>query len=144
MAVHALEGKDTLLIAPVSGTATAAANLDTLSSSGVKSDYASFRVFANSETNTNASDMTIGLLESNDTVLTNFATVVANVTLDRTAAAFHRYEVDVRKRKRYLRIATTPGTTTNDPAIVCALGTLTRHKQGPTTATSLAANVTIT
>ena len=66
---------DSVLVAPqaMTNSATVTANLDTLGAS-----YATIRIALASEINTNAIGPTLSLLSSDDTVVTNFATVVAD------------------------------------------------------------------
>ena len=126
--IQAQRGKHALLITPVSGTADATANLDT-----IDADYATIDVALNAELTTDAVVPTLSLLESDDTVVTNFATIVADVTGDDvTAARLHTYHVDMRGRKRYLRLAVTYGTVVTDDAfIVSANSSLTRQVEAP-------------
>ena len=120
---------DSVVIAPqaMTNSATVTANLDTLGAS-----YATIRVALASEINTNAAGPTLSLLESDDTVVTNFATITANRTAeDITDAASVSYGVDLRGRKRYLRLSVTTATTTNDNVTLSAVGTLGRqHESG--------------
>lgn len=121
--------KDSLVIAPraMTNSATVTANLDTLGA-----DYATIRVALASEINTNAVGPTLSLLESDDTVVTNFATVTANRTAeDITSAKEVTYGVDLRGRKRYLRLSVSTATSTNDNVTVAAIGTLSRMKEQP-------------
>jgi len=114
-----------IVIAPqaMTNSATVTANFDTLGAS-----YATVRVALASEINTNAIGPTISLLESDDTVVTNFATVTADrADEDITDAASIDYGVDLRGRKRYLRLSVTTETTTNDNVTVSAIGTLSRQ-----------------
>lgn len=133
---------DSILLAPAAQTAAATrtANLDTLGS-----DYATIRIFFASEVNTSAIGPTISILESDDTVVTNFATIVANRTAeDLTAARILRYEVDCRGRKRYLRLALTTEThTTNDVITACSMATLSRKELSPTATSELASAAVI-
>lgn len=121
--------KVSFMINPQSMTnsATVTANLDTLGS-----DYATIRVAFKSEINTNAVGPTLSLLESDDTVATNFATITA----DRTSETItnHKgvvYHVDLRGRKRYLRLSVTTATTTNDNVTFAAIASLTRLEESP-------------
>jgi hypothetical protein len=121
--------KDAVLIAPqaMTNSATVTANLDTLGAS-----YATIRIALASEINTNAEGPTLSLLESDDTVVTNFATVVADRTDESMVdAASVSYGVDLRGRKRYLRLSITTAGDTNDDATVSAVSTLGRqHESG--------------
>ena len=116
----------------VTNNATATANLDTNGA-----DYATIIVNISSEANTNAVGPTISLLESDDTTASNFATVTADITGDAVAAKPIVYGVDLRGRKRYLRISVSSATATNDNFTASAEAILTRLKQGPAGTTSL-------
>ena len=120
---------DSVLLAPqaMTNSATVTANFDTLGAS-----YATVRVALASAINTNAIGPTLSLLESDDTVVTNFATVTADRSAeDITDAASVSYGVDLRGRKRYLRLSVSTETTTNDNVTVSAVGTLSRqHESG--------------
>lgn len=114
--------KSDVLIAPVAktNTATASASLDTVTTRG-KANYVRILINLASEINTNAVGPTISLLHSDDTVVTNHATVVANRTAeDITGAKSVAYFVDLRGLKRYLRLTVTTATATNDDITVAA------------------------
>lgn len=111
-----------LLLAPITAATTErTANLDCQGAS-----YASIVLAVSAEANTNSTNVAVQLLESNDTTATNFATFNAtyNVTVDNTAAAQQPFHVDLRGRKRYLRIKVTPDTTTNGAVITSAVAIL--------------------
>ena len=137
MGINAQRGTDAILIAPSTSLATAT-NAATLDTRGA--DYATIRVAFASEITTNAVGPTISLLSNDTTVVTNFATIVADRSAeDITAAKVVTYHVDKRSSpKRYLRLSVTPGTTTNDTAAFCAISTLTRQKEAPAALTNLA------
>jgi hypothetical protein len=121
--------QDSLLLAPqaMTNSATVTANFDTLGA-----DYATIRVAFATELNTNAVGPTLSLLQSDDTVATNFATVVANRTAeDLTSAKEVTYGIDMRGKKRYLRLSVSTATATNDNVTVSAIGTLSRMSEGP-------------
>lgn len=135
MAVHEQMGINSILIAPqaMTNSATVTANLDTIGS-----DYATIRIALASEVNTNAVGPTLSLLESDDTVVTNFATVVADRTAeDITGAVSVDYAVDLRGKKRYLRLTVSTDTTTNDDVTVAAIATLSRKGIQPLVDTSV-------
>lgn len=139
MAVHERTGKHSLLIAPqaMTNSATVTANFDRNSVLGA--DYAEIIVNLASEINTNAVGPTISLLESDDTVVTNFATITADQTaVDITDAAQVVYSVDLRGRKRYLRLSVTTATATNDDVTVSAGVKATRLDIGPSGTTGVA------
>ncbi len=118
---HAQHGTDDVLLASAAMTnsATRTANLDT-----VGKDYATIRINLSSEVNTNAVGPTLSLLECDTTVVTSFATITTDLTADCTAERAVTYHVDLRGRKRYLRLSVSTGTTTNDNVTVGALGTV--------------------
>jgi len=127
--IHAQNTKSTLLIAPQAKTnsATASATYDTLGC-----DYATIVVNLASEINTNAVGPTLSLSEAETSNATNFATVTANRTAeDITAAKQVIYQVDCRSRKRYLKLAVTTETTTNDNITVSASAIASRLEQSP-------------
>lgn len=131
---------DSLLVAPqaMTNSATVTANLDC---SGAA--YATIRIALASEINTNAVGPTLSLLESDDTVATNFATVTANRTAeDITTAKEVTYGVDLRGRKRYLRLSVTTATATNDDVTLASVATLSRKTEGPA-GTSSAGDVVV-
>ena len=140
--IHNLSQTDTLLFATaVATSATQTANLDCKGA-----DWATIRIACLAEVNTNAIGPTFRLSESDDTVVTNFATITA----DRAgsdgflaSAAVVRYDVDLRKRKRYLRLTVLPGTATNDGVTVSAIATLSRLEQTPSAHTNITSNITV-
>ena len=124
------------MLAPqaMTNSATVTANLDTKGSG-----HATIRIALAAEINTNAVGPTIALSESDDTVVTNFGTVVATRTAEAIVAAKEvRYEVDMKGRKRYLRLAVTTGTTTNDNVTVSVIATKTRNSEDPNSTTDMA------
>jgi hypothetical protein len=131
-------GTDSLMFALEKVTTTGGATLDT-----VGADYATIRVAIASELTTDAVGATISILQNDTTVVSNFSTT--GMTADRTAEAFVSgkiltYHVDLRGRKRYLRLTIDPvGTAASDDAVtatVCA--TLTRQVEGPGATTDMA------
>lgn len=125
-----------LLLASASQTnsATRTANLDCLGA-----DYATIIMNLASELNTNAVGPTISLLESDDTVATNFATIIANRTdEDLVAAKVMRWDIDCKARKRYLRLSVTTPTATNDNVTMGAVALLSRKELSPTNTAELA------
>jgi len=129
---------DSILIAPraLTNNATATANLDTKGAA-----YATIRVACSSEVNTNAVGPTLVLSESDDTVVSNFATLDTQAAINLTAARQIHYGVDLRGRKRYLRIAVTTPTATNDHIVMSAVGTLSKMENAPNGTTSVADTV---
>jgi len=126
---------DSLLIAPKAqtNTATTTANLDTRGAG-----YATIRVAFASELNTNAVGPTLVLSESDDTVVTNFTAISTRSAEDLTAAKEILYGVDLKARKRYLRLAVTTATATNDNITFSAVATLSDLEDAPTGTTSVA------
>tara|TARA_R110000868_G_scaffold293213_1_gene553722 strand:+ start:712 stop:1143 length:432 start_codon:yes stop_codon:yes gene_type:complete len=118
--------------AALGSNSTTTANLDTNGA-----DYATIIVNISSEANTNAVGPTIGLLESDDTTASNFATVTANITGDCVAAKPIVYGVDLRGRKRYLRLSVNTATASNDNIVFSADAVLSRLKSGPSGTTGI-------
>lgn len=110
-----------VLLAPASQTnsATRTANLDT-----INADYATILIPLASAINTNAVGPTIQLSESDDTVVTNFATWSSSGTLTATSITNAKnvtFHIDTRARKRYIRLSLTTATATNDNVTAAAL-----------------------
>lgn len=111
-----------ILLAPVTAATTArTANLDT---QGAK--YATIEIVLGAEANTNSTNVAVQLSESDTTVATSFATFNSsfNRTLDNTAAMVGVFHVDLKGRKRYLRLTVTPDTTTNGAVISSSVAAL--------------------
>ena len=101
-------------------------------------DYATIVVNICSETNTNAVGPTISLLESDTTDSTNYATITADITGDAVAAKPIVYGVDLRGRKRYLKLSISAPTATNDELkSVGADVLLSRLSSGPNGTTGI-------
>lgn len=113
--------KSDILIAPIAKTSatTTSASLDTVTTRG-KANYAAITILFKSAINTNAVGPTISLLHSDDTVVTNHATMVANVVETITAARQRTYYIDMRGKKRYLRLTVSAATATNDDITIAA------------------------
>ena len=81
------------------------------------------------EVNTNATNVVLSLSESDDTVVSNFATFNAssNRTVDNTTATIATTHVDLEGRKRYLRMSATPDTTTNGAVTIAMNATLYKN-----------------
>lgn len=127
--------KHVLLIAPAAKTnsQTASASFDFLGA-----DYATIRIGLASEINTNAVGPTISLLHSDDTVVTNHVTMVADrTTEDITAAKMLVYQVDLKTAKRYGRLVINNGTATNDNITVSADLTLSRLEETPSSTSEM-------
>lgn len=125
---------DSLMVSPVAKTSstTTTANLDTIGAG-----YATIRVAFASAINTNAVGPTLVLSHSDDTVVTNFATLdTQTATSIATAKAIH-YGIDLRGKKRYLRLATTTATATNDNITFSAVATLSYLENAPNGTTSV-------
>ena len=113
---------ESVLLAPITAATTArTANLDT-----AEANFATIRVVLGAEANTNSTNVAIQLSESDDTVVTNFATFDAsfNRTVDNTSGVVATNHVDLRGRKRYIRLTVTPDTTTNGAVISSAVAAL--------------------
>ena len=124
--------KQQVMVVPATVTngATVTANLDCLSQESV--DITVVIGAFNGGTN-GASPATIKLSESDDTVVTNFADITgasANALL--TASGSVRFNVDLRKRKRFLKLTFAPATNgTNDQVPMAAVAQFDRSEQFP-------------
>lgn len=137
--IHGQFMKTQSLVAPISAltNATQTANIDTKGY-----DYCTILVHADTAADATNKLITTGILlkESDDTVVSNFATISGHVAgTDYTVPApstsvanVYRFGVDCRARKRYLRIALTPlGAAT----LMSAEAVLERAERAPTTTT---------
>ena len=118
---------DSLLIAPqaMTNSATVTASIDTQGA-----NYATIRVALASEINTNAVGPTLSLLHSDDA--TTYVTTVADRTAEAIVAAKEvTYGIDLRGKKRYLKLSVTTATTTNDDVTLAAIATLSCLEQRP-------------
>lgn len=130
--------KYSTMIGPVDAATTAqTANLDTQDA-----DYATIQVLLGAEANTNSTNVAIQLSESDDTVVTNFATFDAsfNRTVDNAANTIAVNHVQLGGRKRYLRLTVTPDTTTNGAVEIAACAILS-HRVKTATATDFGTDV---
>ena len=127
-----------LLLAPASQTnsATRTANLDCAGAS-----YAEIVMTLASAINTDAVGPTVSLLESDDTTASNFATFNADLnatSLTITTAKARSYHVDLKGRKRYLRLSVTTKTATNDNVTMGAVAFLSRKSTEPSSEANMA------
>lgn len=123
-------GVDSVLLGPITAaTAVRTANLDCQDA-----NYATIRVLLGAELNTNSTNVAVSLLESDDTVATNFATFNASFdrTVDNTSTTVATSHIDLEGRKRYLRVSLTPDTTTNGTVISGVIATLEKTVQSGT------------
>lgn len=127
--------KDVLIAAQaMTSAATVTANLDTIGAA-----YASIDINFGAELNTNGVGPTLSLLECDTTVATSFATITADLSaVTVTAEKLVRYEVDLRGRKRYLRLSVTTAAATNDDITFAANSTLSRLGEAPSSTTEMA------
>ena len=113
---------ESVMLAPITAsTAVRTANLDCQDA-----NYATVRVTLGVELNTNSTNVAMTLSESDDTVVTNFATFDAsfNRTIDNAAGVVAVSHVDLNGRKRYLRLTLTPDSTTNGTVLSTAAAAL--------------------
>jgi len=138
--IHAQTGIDTVLLDPVAVTdaaTTATANLDC-----ANADHVTIRCLFSAEENTNATASTLSLLHSDDTVVTNFATITADLTPDFTSAGEVRYDIDMLGKKRYLRLTYVAASTSGDITLG-AVATLHRNDTDPQSTTEMGDDVVV-
>lgn len=116
-----------ILIAPKScaSNTTTTANLDCAGA-----DYATIEIPLAAELNTNATGPTISLLEADNTNATSFATFSATferTAEDCTAAKLVVYHVQLKARKRYLRLSFTTPNSSNDVILMGAVANLEKE-----------------
>jgi hypothetical protein len=85
----------------------------------------------------------VKLTESDDTVVTNFATFAAGATVTTLGASQSvRFNVDLRGRKRYIRLSFTPQTNnTNDAITMAAIARFDRSESDPASTSGLGDNI---
>ena len=113
---------------------TVAGNLDCLNA-----DWASIDVLLGTAQTTAAGTLEFSVLHSNDTVVTNFATLAATVSLSNIGTQTGKVrsiEVNAAHRKRYLRLAVTAGAASGD-VIIGAVGRLHRMDVEPENTTDM-------
>lgn len=124
----------TLLLAPT--TAATSARSAAFDTRGGK--YASIEIILGAKANTNSTNVTLQLAEGDTT--SSFATFNAsfNVVQDATTnGAVGIYHVDLKGRRRYLRLTVTPDTNgTNGPIISSAVGILDPEFKNPSNASN--------
>lgn len=101
-------------------------------------DYGTIVVNLGLEEGTDATNPTVALLESDDTVVSNFATVFANVSVDLETARQVIYHVDMRGRKRYQRLSITAGTGTGNDIKIGAIAIQGKAELEPASTTDMA------
>lgn len=139
---HIQAGVFSQMLAPADGsTAVRTANVDCAGY-----DYATIVVGLGAEANTNSTNVAVALLESDDTVATNFANVAAstyNQTIDNTSATEYVLHVDLKGRKRYLRISVTPDTHTTNGVVNSAAYAILAPENPASSNSSNADNVAV-
>lgn len=104
-----------LLIGPQASATTArSASLDT---STYAADYITVLVPVNAEANTDSTNVILNVLHSDDTVVTNHASL-GTVLIDNTSANVGVAHINWIGKKKYLRVTATPDTTTNGAVVV--------------------------
>ena len=133
MKISQAQVRSVMLYPTTAATTARTANLDTQGA-----DYAQIEILLGGAANTNATGVVLALSESDDTVVTNFATF--NSSFARTVAAGNTTgfvvvnNVDMKGRKRYLRLTLTPDTTTNGAIITGAVALLNKEIKGANSA----------
>ena len=103
-------------------------------------DYAVLDVIIGARTHSTTAACALSVLTSNDTVVSNFATVVTDQSqTPGTAIKMVRYLIDTRTTKRYLRLTSTPGTVATADAIAI---TAVLHKSRQAVSADAAADLT--
>lgn len=97
-----------------SATTARTAALDT---STYGADYVKFLIPISAEANTNSTNVTVQVLHSDDTVVTNHVSL-GTALVDNTAAVCAVVDVNMHGKKKNLRVVVTPDTTTNGAVLV--------------------------
>jgi hypothetical protein len=105
----------TVVLAP----ATAATSARSVAMDTLGSDYATIVITLGAEANTNSTNVTLQLAES-DNSTTGFVTFNSNFNrvVDNAAAMVAVYGVDLKGRKRYIRLTVTPDTHTTNGVVL--------------------------
>jgi hypothetical protein len=146
--IHAQNEKTILLLAPSSTViATNATATSSFATDGF--DYCVIDVFLQSSAGGTANVATLNIAESDGTTYADITecvgdtayTIPANPTAAPTVASV-KFELDLRKRKRNLRIAVTPELAGGQHVV--AVARLSRAEQAPTTAAGKGATTLVT
>lgn len=125
-------------IASVLAPATAATTARTAAIDTTGADYASIIVNIGAEVNTNSTNVVVSISEGNDTnTFTTFDTNMSTITVDNASAAVAVRHIDLKGRKRYLKLTVTPDTTTNGAVITSANSLLLKDRAPSTEATNV-------
>lgn len=114
-----------VLLGPVAAATTArTAALDT---QGAK--YATIEVILGAQLNTNATAPAIVIAEADTNAASAYATFNSSFSTSQAnaAATVGAYNIDLRGRKRYIRLTITPDTTTNGAVISSAVAILDKE-----------------
>ena len=148
--IHAQNTKTVSLLGPTSTViatdATATASVDTLGF-----DYAVIDIFLQSSAGGTVNPVVLKLQEADGTTYADITecvgdgsggfTIPANPTAAATGPSV-KWELNLQKRKRYLKISTTPGLAGGQ--FVTAVATLSRAEEAPTTAAAKGATTLVT
>lgn len=142
MTIPAYQTKTVQLIGPV-GSSSAITNSSSVSVDVSDCGYATILVGMSSEVNTHNAGVTLSLQEDDTTVITNAATIVADVTVDNTNESQHTYHVDMRGRKKYLFLKVTPDTVASNGGVEFTAGMIKyRLKEGPASTSDMVSDTT--
>lgn len=112
--------------------ATVTANIDCRDG-----DYLSLIMNLGIEETTDATTAVLSILESDDTVVTNFATITEDVNPAAVTAKLQLFHIDLRDRKRFIRVSFTAGTETGGNLPLGVTGVLSRLSTAPATTTDM-------
>jgi len=122
------------MLAPL--TAVTTARTAALDCAGA--DYATIIVHLGIEKNTDSTNVVLMVDEGNDTnTFTTFDSNLNSITVDNVAAAIAVRHIDLKGRKRYLRLTVTPDTTTNGDVLFDATGILSSERKLATVGTNV-------
>lgn len=116
------------VLAPITAATTArTASIDTQGA-----DYATIVFHIGIEANTNSTNVSLNLKESDTDAATAYVTFNSSfaVTADNASATVQVFNVDLKGRKRYLQVTVTPDTTTNGAVITSCISELVKEVTG--------------
>lgn len=123
-----------------SATTARTAALDT---STYGADYVKLIIPISAEANTNATGVTLAVLHSDDTVVTNHVSL-GTALIDNAAAICAVVDVNLNGKKKNLRVTVTPDTTTNGAVLVGGIVAVIDPEQRGLTADTTSSVLVIT
>lgn len=128
-----LQAEKQVILLPPEATTNGETNTATLDCKGHKSVDITVQIGAYNGGTNGVSPLVCKLSESDDTEATNFADISgASAASELSASGNVRFNVNLRKRKRYLKLTFSPATaSTNSSTVVSAIARFDRSEEAP-------------